>query len=250
MPVDLRWRGPAAASNGQSDGVEGLAELADVELMSPIERIEVRDDGDDIHVGGQEARRMPRCGAGQGVGELVRSRRNRELVGGEPDHRGRIGNAPSTRRPCIASRRDDSYRRSGPPGAPDHSPDGGGHLVERPSDLEISAIEGGGLGCVDLCTSTVADHPGPNDRRPPMRSRPRSARSAAALPAIQPPTSAPAELRRGANLPELRCDELIDLLNPLDPGKRSTRSVDCHRVVEVASADTRTSSNDLATRSA
>ena len=125
---------------------------------------------------------MPDPRAGQGVSELMCCGGDRELTAasriGWWNHRGGVR---STMR--VAPRRGDPNRRSGPPGAFHDHRDGGRDFVEGPDGVEVGAAECSDFRCVHLGASAIVGHPGPNDRRPSTRRRPRSARSAAALPA-------------------------------------------------------------------
>ena len=86
----LGWRRPRPSANDQTGGDEGITQLIDVQPMPSITRIEVRDDGHDVEVGREEGGRVASAGSSERVGELVRRRRDRGLVGGESDHRARV----------------------------------------------------------------------------------------------------------------------------------------------------------------
>ncbi len=169
---------------------------------------------------------MPGRRTRQCMGQFVRRRCDRGLRGGESDHRRRTAVVSSARRCCISSGRNDSHGRAGPPRGPRNGTDDGRDFVEWPDHLEVGAVEGGGFGCVDLRTPTVASSPRAQ-RSPALDSLPTQVRplsgGAAGAPAAEfgtrrtPCRSHPAEPF---------ADELVDPLDPFALRQRPARAVD------------------------
>ena len=193
---------------------------------------------------------MPGRRPGECVSELMSGGGDRRLSCGEADRRCLTFDTSGARRAGIAAGRDHTYGGSRPPRSCDDSFDRRRNLCKRPHRFEVGSFECRSFRGVDLGAPRIHVHPVPNDRRPCNRWRPRSARSAAALPALHAPTSAPAEPLAVRTRPK-RCWRNSSTRRP-----RSSRTSErpasstVTSTVDVDSVARRTSSSDFATRSA
>ena len=215
------WRRrPVPPANVQSGRGECSAKLIDVQLVAAITRVEVGDHGHHVDQGGEEDRGVPGRWSGERVRELVGGGGGRHLRWRQPDHRLTTVDAAGARRCSITTRLQHPHGRSRPPLPLDDRLGHGCDLCKGSHRFEVGPVECCRLGCVHARSAVVRHQPGPSDRRSPSRARPRSARAAASLPALQARTSAPAELLAVRTRPKRCCT------NPSTCLPRSSRAIE------------------------